>query len=483
VNCNDIENRISGYLDGELSDREMKQFEEHIASCPKCAGLISEMESLDNILHEMEEPLPDEAYWGSFDARLSEKIDKASTPRPWWSIFTRFNRTQWALAAIAIMFIIAFPLIWEIIFSHKTAPMTKQGVKISTPTKETKTTDLRIKESMKHGEDIVTGEFEKKAVEESEPAPPDKFAMKEPESKVPVNEDGGADAEKPPGGLMETSVPGKPFAHSEYNVKALPGKAPAKKPADNAPPAGRVSGDEAKPPTIDNVAGSAPPKPAKAKPMKRETSKSRDRTTGHHGAGDKPVVKYGGKGRVPPPESAKIGGAHRRVMKPIPAAPAALPPPKLAVKSAPPASSTKIDGAGRTRGGAVTADTNKKDECGMPVSESLDDFTKREEIRRESVDVNKYLATSEVMLIKILSMPETKTGLALIRKELTRANYVENLNNDARKFKKDPLLRKHIRAMQGITNEVMNISPGEIKNLKKKVIDSGLIDQTKEIGK
>lgn len=473
MNCNDFENRISGYLDGELSDQEMKQFEQHITSCSKCAALVSEMESLDNILHEMEEPLPDEAYWGGFDARLSEKVDKASSPRPWWNIFTRFNKTQWALAAIVILLVIAFPFIWEITFSHKSATLPRQEAKISTPASDIKTADITTEKAMENGKRIVAGETEEKVAEESEPEAPGELAMKESATREPLKEKRATVAGKPNGLAVKADSPFAPLAPPDSGVDALPRKKPVVASADNVVSAGRIHGAV----TTDRVAEIAPSRHLKSKPIKRETAKSRDRVAFKYGDEGALSCESDKKGKSAPVVSTKTSKFYRRAPG---AVPLIAPAPKLAARPAPPAES---GGGGIIRDGRKALEHKKKDADGLPASESFDDFNEREETGEESVEINDYLATSEVVLIKIVSMPETKTGLKLIRNVLSRANYVENLNNNAERFKKDPLLRKHTKAMQGITNEVMNIKPAEIRNLKRKVIGSGLIEQTKEIGK
>ncbi|MCD4783929.1 MAG: zf-HC2 domain-containing protein [Candidatus Eremiobacteraeota bacterium] len=484
MNCNDIENRISGYLDGELSSQEMKQFEEHTDSCSKCAALVSEMKSLDGILHEMEEPLPDEAYWGGFDARLSEKIEKASAPRSWWNIFAGFNKTQWALAAIAIMMIIAFPLVWEIIFSNKTATLPRHQAEISTPASDIRTTDKTMEDAMKNKKKTVPEEAKEKDIGVAQPAPPGELAMKEPVAEELVEGRKATVAGKPPGPAVKSDKPSAPFVPSDSGVEALPKKKPVAASVGSASRNGRVAGDDEKPITAGKVSGyktfpeMARPKPIKPKAVKRESTKSRVRVAPKRGVEGALSGESDKKGRSVPAKSTGIDKFYRRAPRPAPAAP---PAPRLAAKPAPPAGESS--GGGLARGGRKAVEHEKKDEDGLPVSESFDDFDAREETVKESVEVSDYLATSEVVLIKIVSMAETKTGLKLIRNELSRANYVESLNCNARRFKRDPLLRRHTKTMQGITNEVMNIKPAGIQSLKRKVISSGLIERTKEIGK
>ncbi len=61
MNCEEIKNRLSEYLDGELDERESKLVGDHLENCPGCAeelaGLKEYFKSIDSL--EKAEPPPD----------------------------------------------------------------------------------------------------------------------------------------------------------------------------------------------------------------------------------------------------------------------------------------------------------------------------------------------------------------------------------------------------------------------------------------
>lgn len=46
LSCAEVENRLSRYLDGELSIASRKQFERHIEQCDACSGLVADCEAI-----------------------------------------------------------------------------------------------------------------------------------------------------------------------------------------------------------------------------------------------------------------------------------------------------------------------------------------------------------------------------------------------------------------------------------------------------
>ena len=53
--CDQIEVRLSDYLDGLLQGSERIAFAEHLAKCPECALLASTLHNLLNEMHSMDE--------------------------------------------------------------------------------------------------------------------------------------------------------------------------------------------------------------------------------------------------------------------------------------------------------------------------------------------------------------------------------------------------------------------------------------------
>lgn len=50
MNCNAFRNRLSAYVDGELSGRSMLEFRRHLADCPACAKEVEAQKQLKRAL-------------------------------------------------------------------------------------------------------------------------------------------------------------------------------------------------------------------------------------------------------------------------------------------------------------------------------------------------------------------------------------------------------------------------------------------------
>lgn len=53
-NCEQIEERLSDYVDGLLSDEERREFSAHVAGCANCAPLVSTVSTLVTRMHALE---------------------------------------------------------------------------------------------------------------------------------------------------------------------------------------------------------------------------------------------------------------------------------------------------------------------------------------------------------------------------------------------------------------------------------------------
>jgi len=92
-----------------------------------------------------------------------------------------------------------------------------------------------------------------------------------------------------------------------------------------------------------------------------------------------------------------------------------------------------------------------------------------------------YIARSEVVLLKIVNLNEDKTDLQILREDLQSSNYLEDLDKNKKKFKSNSKLGQHTRSMQVIADRLMAIEPRQIPELKKKVIESGILETTREL--
>lgn len=456
MNCQDIENKISGYLDGELTGQEKKDFEEHLDSCETCSLMVKELREVDNMLLEMEEPLPDEAYWAGFDARLKEKIDGDRSKKPWWNIYALIRRPMsWAAAAALIIMMLVVPVLKEVVFEspRATRPAVQKGMEPPADTVADK--DM--------------------AMEDGKPKP--KYALRNERLEKFNEEDTGA-------APLENSLPGedKMDPRMDKSERAPESASPVEMMSGETPLSERTTDDEA--PAMSPVIAEKPSEPSSS--MEMETA-----MTGKPEGMRDPISPAADKEKKEAPKAPA-----RRMAASAPAKPKA----GIAREEAePPTGSAAAESPDKS--GSGIADENMAMKSSKPAamppavvaeaplpSDLIGDVevvAVRTRSRGGSApggkEVRNYLATSEVVLMKLVALPQGKDDLDNLRSELTMSNYMENLNRNARKFSKDPILRRHAQLMQGIANGIMTVNPGEVSKLQDKVINSGIIDETREL--
>ncbi|MEJ2183836.1 MAG: DUF2275 domain-containing protein [Nitrospirota bacterium] len=75
MNCNDIRNRLSDYLDGEASAEERKAVEEHIEGCPACRRELSELARTLTHLRSLSEVEPPPFFTQRVMRRVTEEAE------------------------------------------------------------------------------------------------------------------------------------------------------------------------------------------------------------------------------------------------------------------------------------------------------------------------------------------------------------------------------------------------------------------------
>jgi len=105
--------RLSQYLDGDLSDRDRRNLETHLAQCRECESTLSELRSVVERARALEPAPPASDLWPAIAARLEPRSRKAAAspgPWPWW----RFTLTvpQAAAASMALVVLSGAAVWW-----------------------------------------------------------------------------------------------------------------------------------------------------------------------------------------------------------------------------------------------------------------------------------------------------------------------------------------------------------------------------------
>jgi hypothetical protein len=114
--CHDYKDLMMGYLDNELSDEQRRQFEEHLAGCPECAGELEEFKRLKAITDEVTLVEPEDRLWHDYWDAIYNRIERGVG----WIIFS--------VAAILLTIYGGFRAIEEIIKDPKVEVLFKAGL-------------------------------------------------------------------------------------------------------------------------------------------------------------------------------------------------------------------------------------------------------------------------------------------------------------------------------------------------------------------
>jgi len=116
MTCHDYKDLMMGYLDNELSDQQRRQFEEHLAGCPECAGELEQFKRLKAITDEVTLVEPEDRIWQEYWDGIYNRIERGIG----WIVFS--------VAAILLIIYGGFRAIEEIIKDPKIELIFKVGM-------------------------------------------------------------------------------------------------------------------------------------------------------------------------------------------------------------------------------------------------------------------------------------------------------------------------------------------------------------------
>lgn len=76
MTCQDYRDSMMAYLDNELSDEQLKAFEAHLASCPKCTQELEEFKKLKQITDGVELVEPEDRLWQQYWGGVYNRIER-----------------------------------------------------------------------------------------------------------------------------------------------------------------------------------------------------------------------------------------------------------------------------------------------------------------------------------------------------------------------------------------------------------------------
>ncbi|MBP1926081.1 hypothetical protein J2Z76_001945 [Sedimentibacter acidaminivorans] len=100
MNCNEIKDMLSLYIDGELDENEKKTVEEHVGICESCRNELEQYQKIINVLQNLIEEEPPKGYC----KRLHEKLLKAKQQK---KISARSKWVKYGSIAAAFVLVVS----------------------------------------------------------------------------------------------------------------------------------------------------------------------------------------------------------------------------------------------------------------------------------------------------------------------------------------------------------------------------------------
>jgi anti-sigma factor RsiW len=156
LRCDEIEEFLYLYEDGELDQKEKTKVEEHIRTCPNCSKKLADLKLIRAEVKEKKVPQPPETYWESFAQRVREKIER-KTKVSFGQRFSHFLKTVFSYSpaeikwATAIASVILLFVVVKLFVSYEKMDVTtiQQRIKVertTTPREETPNVEIKTPE-------------------------------------------------------------------------------------------------------------------------------------------------------------------------------------------------------------------------------------------------------------------------------------------------------------------------------------------------
>ena len=95
MNCSDVQDQLSAYYDGEMSENSLAAIAQHLAQCEPCASEFAAFKAVTRAVSQMPEPQPPATIWDGISAELPDDLLAGSTTaqplpqdnesRRWWT--------------------------------------------------------------------------------------------------------------------------------------------------------------------------------------------------------------------------------------------------------------------------------------------------------------------------------------------------------------------------------------------------------------
>jgi len=98
--------RVSEWLDGDISEREAAAVRAHVAACAACADLVSELRGQVDSLHELGRPEPPATLWAAIEGTMDGEDARAERRRWSWPSWLAGALGGAVTAAVAVWLVV-----------------------------------------------------------------------------------------------------------------------------------------------------------------------------------------------------------------------------------------------------------------------------------------------------------------------------------------------------------------------------------------
>jgi len=98
--------RVSEWLDGDISEREAAAVRAHVAACPTCADLVNELRGQGDSLRELGRPEPPPTLWAAIEGVMDAEDARAERGRWSWPSWLAGALGGAVTAAIAVWLVV-----------------------------------------------------------------------------------------------------------------------------------------------------------------------------------------------------------------------------------------------------------------------------------------------------------------------------------------------------------------------------------------
>ncbi len=165
MQCNDIQEKLSAYIDGDISSEERMLIEEHLKSCQQCNETLAEMKKTTECVRDLGDIEP--PAWLTQKIMTKIRSEAGKEKSIWQKLFYPLHIKLPVEAAVAVLLAVTTIYIFKTMQPEiKLAKAPVEEMTPQMPLKETKSID---KDLMIRKNDIVSGKVPKASQDQTMP--------------------------------------------------------------------------------------------------------------------------------------------------------------------------------------------------------------------------------------------------------------------------------------------------------------------------